>query len=131
MRIMDWSSDLCSSDLKAELAGDLPRDALPNVVGGRGGPGRIGVGQEHYEFLPAEAGRDGVGGREIHQSPRQRDDHAVAQRMDVGLVERLEMIDVADDKAALRRQIARYLAGGVVKAQPDEGAESGRASRGG
>src|SRR3546814_11537149 len=74
------------------------------------------------------SGRDGVGGRELHQYPRQRDDHAVAQRMAVGIVDRLEMIDVADDQAALRRQLARSLADGVVKAAAVEQAAIGRAS---
>src|SRR3546814_11852604 len=77
----------------------------------------------------SEAGRDGVGGRELHQYPRQRDDHAVAQRMAVGIVDRLEMIDVADDQAALRRQLARSLADGVVKAAAVEQAGKGIVQR--
>src|SRR3546814_2162299 len=68
MRISDWSSDVCSSDLKL-AALDRVRENIQNVPGGPPDvlqPRR--VLDQQGEFVPTDA-KLGIGGRELRQAP--------------------------------------------------------------
>src|SRR3546814_14854070 len=77
MRISDWSSDVCSSDLRADVPTHVDRDRRVGEAGGQPGdpvgvldqclidrePGTRHVGREHVEALELE--RDVAGAAEI------------------------------------------------------------------
>src|SRR3546814_9419792 len=94
MRISDWSSDVCSSDLDPEQAREHARldDAPPVIVDAVGKPARAaGVGGDHSPQIErAAVGEDQPS--PDHQSPR--------------LAMRDARIIVADQPRALRDQTA-------------------------
>src|SRR3546814_5240151 len=54
MRISDWSSDVCSSDLGLEQAGHLHREASLAGVEGAGGDHQVGLGDHLQNIAGAE-----------------------------------------------------------------------------
>src|SRR3546814_12766441 len=70
MRISDWSSDVCSSDLKAE---GRDRGVAAEESGGRDGPG---LGKDQEPLAPGQGGQhadaEGTGDVYDHGAPGER-----------------------------------------------------------
>src|SRR3546814_14923755 len=56
MRISDWSSDVCSSDLEGKRHGD-PQAAAQRTAGEHGFPGHIDLGAGPGRMVPESASR--------------------------------------------------------------------------